>query len=138
MIMQEQEKNLMKRARTLTNEVLKERIGLQEAKFQQTEQAVRLGAKTSADCAFLDLCHCNQGWARPLSPAICIWFCLIYLYVSVYIQANLEKLESERDGVQRAYDQAEEKDSLIKYRLSEVQQNHEELEAQVQDNKVGR
>jgi hypothetical protein len=39
-MMQEREKSLMKRARALTNEVLKERIALQEAKMLQADEQV--------------------------------------------------------------------------------------------------
>jgi hypothetical protein len=38
--MQEREKNLLKRARLLNNEVLKEKISLQEAKLQESEEQV--------------------------------------------------------------------------------------------------
>lgn len=41
MTMMDKEKALTKRARGLTNEVLKERIALQEAKFQESEETVR-------------------------------------------------------------------------------------------------
>jgi hypothetical protein len=40
MTMMDKEKALTKRARGLTNEVLKERIALQEAKFQESEETV--------------------------------------------------------------------------------------------------
>lgn len=47
-MMMDKERSLTKRARGLTNEVLKERIALQEAKFQESEETV--GGRRAYGC----------------------------------------------------------------------------------------
>jgi chromosome segregation ATPase len=53
-----------------------------------------------------------------------------------FLQAKLEGLEAERELTQRSYEEVEARDSVLKFQLSELQTEFEELQSQIQDMKL--